>query len=817
METFILVKAGMRNRKGIYMGIILLTAIITTALVMAIGVRRNVMYGITNAFDMQQTGDIMGIYRTNQNEEVFSQLIRAELEDHEWVDHLEWYPCLPANGMKFGTKKDSNSYFFMEFKDQVPVFNEDATGFVDSSTLEPLGAYEIYLPYGVHTVLGVNVGEKVQISFKMDYENVEEGASDQGEARIREFTVKGFVQEAFTGCSNIGSKCVYIGTDTFRELYKESEEYDIATIQRLADYYVVYTYPSKEADPSSNKVLRKLNLDLKYADRAEMTLTKETSIGYTAIYVDICMEVLSGFAIFLLVIYLIVACHNVGTEIDIDYGNIGILKSQGITNTKQRMVYCLQYMIAEGIGVVIGIIASVFLERKISNVFFQITAALPGKKVFVTEGILIGILLLLCTGVVIFINTHKVLKTSPVKAIKKENSDYTFDSRIQLPLSQKALDFTLGIRQITSAPGRYLGIVFITAMLVYMVITMQSMSGYIQSKNAMRAMGVPFDDLFISYNEEMPEGTIHSIEQIIEEYTPIAYKDYEVHFYVSVNGEAVLASVSGSIEDLATVYKGRNIKYPNEILITENISKLLDIGIGDTVKVGFFTKDQDYVVVGICQTMMDLGKTIVMSLDGYNLVSEPEEDGISYTLDDLYRYGFGLESTEYNDEIAKALKDKFGDKINVEVREYNGMDSNDEFMTIASNACAYTIYALSVIFALVSVFMVCTKAFIQERHNIGIAIAIGFSTRRVRMQFAFRFMIISFLGITIGAVIAQFRSARMLGEIFSMFGIPHVEMSIKAPSILIPAAVFAICYMVFGYMASRRVKKVSTRELITEE
>ena len=268
MEKIMLVKAGMRNRKGIYMGIILLTAIITCALVMAIGVRRNAMYGLERAYDMQQSGDILGIYRSNQKIESFVQIFNEEVGDHEWIDHLDSYQCLGTNGMKFGTKKDSNSCFFMEYREQIPVFNQDFTGFVDSDTLLPLGDYEIYLPYGMHTILGVNVGEKVQVSFKMDYpDETNPGTFDQ-DVRVREFTVKGFVQEAFTGCSNIGSKCVFIGTDTFKELCRESEEYDIAKGDGLVNYYAVYTHPSKEADPSSDKVLRRLNLDRKYADRS---------------------------------------------------------------------------------------------------------------------------------------------------------------------------------------------------------------------------------------------------------------------------------------------------------------------------------------------------------------------------------------------------------------------------------------------------------------------------------------------------------------------------------------------------------------------
>ena len=56
----------------------------------------------------------------------------------------------------------------------------------------------------------------------------------------------------------------------------------------------------------------------------------------------------------------------------------------------------------------------------------------------------------------------------------------------------------------------------------------------------------------------------------------------------------------------------------------------------------------------------------------------------------------------------------------------------------------------------------------------------------------------------------------MLTLIFSMFGIPHIDLEYTLLSVARPVIIFAVSYMIFSYLASAKVKKVSARELITE-
>ena len=52
--------------------------------------------------------------------------------------------------------------------------------------------------------------------------------------------------------------------------------------------------------------------------------------------------------------------------------------------------------------------------------------------------------------------------------------------------------------------------------------------------------------------------------------------------------------------------------------------------------------------------------------------------------------------------------------------------------------------------------------------------------------------------------------------LFSMFGIPHIELEYGVMFFVKPILIFSLGYFVFGYISSRKVKNVSSRELIIE-
>lgn len=126
------------------------------------------------------------------------------------------------------------------------------------------------------------------------------------------------------------------------------------------------------------------------------------------------------------------------------------------------------------------------------------------------------------------------------------------------------------------------------------------------------------------------------------------------------------------------------------------------------------------------------------------------------------------------------------------------------------------IYFFSVIFALVTVHMVCSKAFIREKADIGIYKAMGFTSRSLRLQFAMRFLIVSVVGSVVGSVLSVLFSGRLLVLLLRSIGITHLDIDFTVLSFILPSALICICFFVFAFLVSRKIKSVAVRELVVE-
>ena len=801
MEIITLIKADIRNRKGTFFGFMLLSLLITLSVMTMLGVRNNYNDAINKAFEDIDRGVIFGSFYYGDFEGEMKDKVLAS----DSVESVDVYDRVIARDVQCNGKNDGNGYNVVKFTDPLLIYNEDDTGFVNTIDKTDdsyrLKKGEIYLPYGLKTDYNAKIGDKINMEFL------------NGK---REFTIRGFVQEPFMGSNIIGWKTVFISDEEFDEIFEECVKLIKSDEDRWAAGKIVYVHASDKANKSSDLMMRDLNKETKFNDMAIGTITREMSEHYTGMFINVIMAVIAGFAVLLLVIYLIIAGHNISTEIDMAYKDLGILKSQGLTTSRVRWVYLIEYLFVELVGINLGVVLSIPVERWMSRLFFNMTGILPMKNMPIMEIVIFGVCLFVITALYILFFTRRVAKVKPVKAITNGKDDFFFENRFNMPITKKGLGISMGFRQITSAPKRYISIFIVSILLIFTVITAELMSDYITSKTALADMGEPFCEIQFAYEktDSKERVKVADVENVIKKYTDIEARMYKSHLYLSINGESVMTIIKAYPDELSSVYEGREIKYDNEIVITENISKLMNVKIGDTVTIGRRNLSEDYVIVGIFQTMNDTGKAISMSLDGLSRLRENK--GEKYTVDEMNMYGVVLKDDSRVDEITKELEEKYGDDLKIQGNKFgNADDFTNDFYT-ASNATGLIIYILTFVFALVTVVMVCAKSFVQERTDIGICKAIGFKIRAIRMQFAARFAILSLLSGVVAIVLARFFAHMVLELVFGMFGIPHVELEYGVMTFVIPIIAFMIVYMIFGYIVSRKVKKVSTRELIIE-
>lgn len=782
MEILTLLKANIRRKKGTFISIVLLTMIIVTIITAVFSVRDNYDSALDNALEYVDGGEINTYIETD----VLTDELRQSVENSDLVEKVEYVNALATNGETIGENDDGNPYFIMEMTDKIKLFNSGADGFEES--VPELKCGEIYLPLGLKNKMECNVGDTVIL--------------DLIGGNTAEFKIKGFVQEPTCGTMMMGIKYVFISHEDFQKYYDLCKP--LETEDMHIDFTVMSIHQTADSDLSPAKFQRQLNVETKIVDYSTFTLNTALTLNYTTLLPDMLLDVVLVFAILLFFTVLIVMSHSIGTEIEIDYTTLGVLKSQGFTKGKIRAVIMLQYLIAEAIGIILGSFAAIPLERLISGVFTFVTAVLPDSGISIVKTLLFTIVILIASVILIFIKTCKIAKISPVRAISGGCEEIYFTSRLNMPISKKLLSASLSLRQFTSAKKRYIGAVFITAILTFCMITINLVGNMFSSRNALRLMGFTFADINVFLDKSA--GSLDDIDEIIKDHTEIEQENCSIGMYISINGEQLVCEMYENPKDINGILKGRAPIYDNEILITEMVADSLDIKMGDEVTVTSSEKDESYVISGIYQSGMDAGMSFAMSFAGAGRL------GIDTNTS--YRY-YTIEDKSQANAIADEIKEKYGDNALVDVYDEEA-DSEMQMYNMIISILKIVIYAFSIIFAFVVVRMVCSKTFIQERTDIGIYKAIGFTSKKLRFGFAVRFLIIAVIGSLFGTVLSVFLSERILALLFTLMGLSKVVLEYSAASVLVPIGAISLSFFVFAYLVSRRVKKVAVRELVVE-
>ncbi|MBQ4284222.1 MAG: hypothetical protein IJB96_09895, partial [Lachnospira sp.] len=579
MAVMTLLIAGIRRKKGTFICVVLLTAIVVSMIASMNSVKDNYYKGMDNALTKLEAGEVQCFIRS----ESLTDEIRQKLEGSKLVSDVKYISAISAGKATVGEETTNNSHFLMRMREGISLFNDELNGLTEDTPVLTSG--EIYLPYGLRQVLSCKVGDKITYSV-IDKKYT--------------FVVKGFVQEPTQGATNIGWKQVFISDEDFDKIYRETKP--LETQDAFIDVTCVIIHQAEDSELSIAKFQRQLNLETKIVTTAFGTLNKYQSVHYTTLMTDVVMGIVQAFVICLFVVMLVVMGHSIGTEIEIDYVDLGVLKAQGFVREQIRLVMGLQYLLAESVGAILGVIFSVPLERAISALCIEITAIMPTSGFSVGKALMCVLILLAVSGLLIIVKTGKIAAISPVRAISGGRDVIYWSSRIRFPIAKKLLAASVAVRQFTSEKKRYIATLFIIAILTFCMITVNLTGNLLSSREAMEAMGLISVNVELGHKDGIVEGRFDEAEAIIEEYSDIIRKCDTYRCYASVNGENYMCESYSDPSVMTRTLKGREIRYDNEILITQIVADALEVGIGDEVTVAYGEDEAKFIVAGLYQS-----------------------------------------------------------------------------------------------------------------------------------------------------------------------------------------------------------------------
>lgn len=785
MEIFTLVKANIRKKKGSFISIIILMTIVVASIVTILGVKHNYHEGMERALEVADSGEIAAFVKAS----AMTDELKQKVEDSDLVERVVYYDAICSNGHKVGENEDGNSALLMEMRDGIKVYNENLDGFLESAP--KLQSGEIYLPLGLKSKLSCDVGDTITVWFIMGVK--------------KEFEIKGFVQEPTMGAMMIGFKQMFISKEDYDTILEECHA--VQTEDMTVDVTVAMIYQNPDSDLSITKFQRELNLETKLIATSIAALTIDQSKHYSMLMADVILNIVLVFAIFLFVIVLIVMAHSIGTEIEIDYVALGVLKSQGFTKEKLRQLFLWQYGLAEIIGILLGCFIALPLQEAVGADCQEMVGTLPVSDVVNGTSILLILGIVVVSFVLIHISTAKVVGISPVRAILGGREQIYFDHIFQLPIGKKALAASLAFRQVTSAKKRYAGIALIVAILTFFMVTVNLLGNLLFSDNVLSTMGMVIPDIYVESNKQDAIDSWEEVDELVKEYSKIQDVNASTGGYLSVNGENLRAEVYDVSETIPGLIEGRQPLYDNEILIAEPVAEALELKMGDEVTVSQYDKEQKYIISGFYQTTMDTGMAFAIGKQGMERLREEE-----VIFNNRY---YLIEDKTQLEVIEKKLQEEYGEKLEVEVyTEENNpiLGMYGELVTMLQ----LLINVFSLIFVAIAIRMVCTKTFLQERIDIGIYKAMGFTSGKLRMQFALRFFLVALVGAIFGILLSLLAATEAIGAVMQFVGITRLALTFTFEALAMPVVIISVSCMVFAFIASSKIKKVEVRELVVE-
>ncbi len=276
MEMLILLKANIRKKKGTFISIAILMAIVVTICTSIISVRDNYLNGLNRAFEMTDCGEILIMI----DKKKLTDELRSTVENSSFVKKIQYYDSIVTSKVVCNEHEDRDGYFLTELRDGIALYNKELTNFCEN--ISEVGEGEIYLPLGLKSKLECDLEDTITLEVAAEFK--------------KDFVIKGFVQEPMMGSSTIGWKQVFIGKSDFQKIL---ELCSLSQTNVQKEVTMMSIYQAEGNTLASPKFQKQLNIETKILDMAEGEMGIDESKKYTLLLPDMILDIVFAFMLFL--------------------------------------------------------------------------------------------------------------------------------------------------------------------------------------------------------------------------------------------------------------------------------------------------------------------------------------------------------------------------------------------------------------------------------------------------------------------------------------------------------------------------------------
>ncbi|MGG7177463.1 ABC transporter permease [Clostridium paraputrificum] len=661
----------------------------------------------------------------------------------------------------------------------------------DGTVIDAPKSGEVYLPYVLKKDFKAKVND--DIIFKVD-------------GKEYTFKIGGFYEEPLCGSNSIGVKYFLVNLDDFNRI---KNEININDAMKL----MVNTFIKDEFKwENFNENLLKLNEETsieKYGNYFRQESLRE----YTFTMTDMISAIFMGFIGLLFVIVILVIAQSIKTQIEMDYTYLGVYKSLGFTNIKLIWIFILQYLIIGLVGTVAGLIGGILGVDTIGKILLSNTGLLykGGIRLLPCLGLFLVIMIVII--LVTFIVTRNVTKISAVEAISLGRSPVYFKGRINFYLDRVTalpLSIKLPIKQIVTNIKQYIVLTLVISSLTFFIMSIFSIGDLLNEENISGVFNLVRSDITVYFERDEDKEVAEDIIKDVKDMTTVTKRFFIRGTYKAVDNMSMYVMVVDNSEEvLSKPVEGRLPNYKNEVMLNKKVCEILNKGIGDKIIIENETgAKKEYIVTGIHDSMSDMGKNVVISLEGIRELEDYKVPAI-----DLQ-----IINRENTPEIVKTLKEKYAkynDRINI-VDRYTEEKKEMEDIYSTINLSITIVTVISIVTVILITILVCSQTFLKERIDLGILKSQGFTSKFLRFGFALRFLIVSLVGGIIGIVLNFVFNDMLMRLIFTNVGMSSFITEYSLFNVSVPVITLSLFTIMASYIISVKIKNVSPKDLIVE-
>lgn len=646
----------------------------------------------------------------------------------------------------------------------------------------------IILPIYLKIARGYKTGDEIAITFG---------------GREHDYIIYGFAEDVtFALPSNMSIYKCYIFDEEFQRLQNTAGDSRFSLIK-------VKAAEGTDLSAFSNDFANISNEKAEESTAGIISLDYATMKTGDSIFLMILMAIIIAFSAIIILIALTVIRFAIVTHIEGNMKNIGSMEALGYTGRELVWSTVMQFELIALVSILLGLLTAFSCTGIVTNLASS-SVGLRWNSGIQPAAIILDVLaIMLLVFMIAYLTASRLKKITPIMALRSGILTHNF-KRNHFPLSRSSLNLNLavGFKTLMHNMKQNITILIIAGLMSFVTVFTFAINYNFNVDNTafIRLVGMEKSQLVVScYADDARKlfeeiGRQEQVKKTIRESAvnmAVCYEDKET---------VPLVNVYSDFENLviSTIVKGRYPIHDNEIAVTGLILKQLHAEIGKVITLKSKEAEQEYIIVGVTQQINNLGKGAAVTEDGIKRINQ------EYTADELYVY---LKDPGQANEVKQLLEDKYSDYHPI-IRNFDEMFSSiqESFNQAIISLCIGCIVITLSIIALV-LFLLIRLKLIKERMNLGVAKALGFTTRQLVLQLIFGFSPICILGALTGTILALFLINPIMSALLSASGIMNSYFIISP--LLIVAAFLAISgfSILITAVVARSVRKITPHEL----